>query len=144
MATLHDDVSTFMTISRLILLTVRHVLDRSCRENQNGHFMFNNFFQKSCRIWENVEQCGGDRGATNDVTIWRISFACSISKCTRSHKRAHAHAPLQTHACTHTHTYIFNTYCFSAILISQTRVSIALYLHCLSCFVWVCRVFSRE
>ena len=44
--TLHEDVSTFLTISRLILLKMRNVLDKSCRENQNTHFMFNNFFPK--------------------------------------------------------------------------------------------------
>jgi hypothetical protein len=28
---------------------MRNVLDKSCRENQNTHFMFNNFFfRKSC------------------------------------------------------------------------------------------------
>jgi len=25
-------------------------------ENQNTHFIFNNFFQKSCRLWDNVEK----------------------------------------------------------------------------------------
>jgi len=31
-----------------------NVLDNSCRENQNIHFMFNNFFfcRKSCCFWE--------------------------------------------------------------------------------------------
>jgi len=28
--------------------------DKSCRENQNTHFMFNNYFRKQCRLWDNV------------------------------------------------------------------------------------------
>ena len=36
--TLHEDRCTFMTISRSVLLTVRNVSDKSCRENQNTHF----------------------------------------------------------------------------------------------------------
>jgi hypothetical protein len=55
---LDEDVFTFMTISRYILLRRRHVLDKSSRENQNTHFMFINFFPKmqpfmkqSRKIW---------------------------------------------------------------------------------------------
>ena len=38
-----EDLCTFMIISRWILLRMRNVSDKSCRENQNTHFMFNNF-----------------------------------------------------------------------------------------------------
>jgi hypothetical protein len=30
--------------------------EKSIRENQNTHFVFNNHFQKSCRLWDNVEK----------------------------------------------------------------------------------------
>jgi hypothetical protein len=43
---LHEDLCTFMIISRRFLLRMRNVLDKSCRESQNTHFMFNNFFLK--------------------------------------------------------------------------------------------------
>jgi hypothetical protein len=43
--TLHEDLCTLM-ISRSIVLMMRNVSDKSCRENQNTHFMFNNFFSK--------------------------------------------------------------------------------------------------
>ena len=33
----------FMVISRSVHLRMRNVWDKSCRENQNTHFMFNNF-----------------------------------------------------------------------------------------------------
>ena len=41
--TLHEDVRTFMILSRSFILIMESVLDKSYRENQNMHFMFNNF-----------------------------------------------------------------------------------------------------
>ena len=61
-------------------------------------------FQKSHHFWDNVEKYGGDSGATNDVTIWRIRVECWISKATRTYENAHAHAPGHPHARTHAHT----------------------------------------
>jgi hypothetical protein len=29
-----------------------NVLDKHCRENQNTHFMFNNFFSENCIVYE--------------------------------------------------------------------------------------------
>jgi hypothetical protein len=34
----------FMIISCSVLLRMRNVFDKICRENENTHFMFNNFF----------------------------------------------------------------------------------------------------
>jgi len=46
-----------MTASRRILLRMTNISDKSCRENQNTHFVFSNFFfRKSCRYDENVEK----------------------------------------------------------------------------------------
>jgi len=46
-----------MIVSPPVLLRMRNVSDKSCRENQNTilcwiHF----FFRKSCRLWDNVEK----------------------------------------------------------------------------------------
>jgi len=56
--TLHEDQYTFVIISRSILHRMRNVSDKSCRENQNKHFIFNKSFSKNhafmrkCkRIW---------------------------------------------------------------------------------------------
>ena len=38
--------STFMTIPQPIILGMRNVSDKSCRENQNTHFVFSNDFPK--------------------------------------------------------------------------------------------------
>ena len=40
--TLHEDLCTFVTISRSVMLRMINASDKSCRENQNTHFMFNN------------------------------------------------------------------------------------------------------
>jgi len=37
--TLHEDVRTFMTIPSQIVLGMRNVSNKSCRENQNKHFV---------------------------------------------------------------------------------------------------------
>jgi hypothetical protein len=84
--TLHADQYTFMIISRSVLLTMRNVSDKRCRENQNTHFMFNNFFfRKSCRLWDNVEKYGRVGQATGDNIIRRMRFACWITKATNTH-----------------------------------------------------------
>ena len=61
--TLHEDVWTFMTISRSVHLTLRNVsksAKKIKRENQNTHFIFVKFFPEN-RVfyditWENVVQ----------------------------------------------------------------------------------------
>ena len=50
--TLHNDVFTFMTISRQILLRMRTVSSKSCRENQNTHIMFHNVLPKIVPFYE--------------------------------------------------------------------------------------------
>jgi hypothetical protein len=41
---------TFLIISRSVLLRMRNVSDKSCRENQNTHFVFSNISPKLCFI----------------------------------------------------------------------------------------------
>ena len=41
--TLHEDLYTILIICRSVLLRMRNVSDKSCRENQNTHFVFSNF-----------------------------------------------------------------------------------------------------
>jgi len=47
MYTLHEDLCTFMIVSHQILPKIISVLDKSGKENQNTHFMFNDFFFKN-------------------------------------------------------------------------------------------------
>jgi hypothetical protein len=155
--TLHEDVSTFLTISLEILLRMRKVLHKSCKENQNtykvvqiwpglfvckqvtvcpGHiwttlyFIFNKFFPKLHRLWNNIEKCGGKRGGNK----WRHNMAhtrCSwIGTATYTYAHAQAHAPKYPHARTHARTHIINnTYCFSTATIIRERASILSYTY---------------
>jgi len=43
--TLIENQYTFLTISFPVLLRMRNVSDKSCRENQNTYFIFNNVFE---------------------------------------------------------------------------------------------------
>jgi len=47
---------------------MRNVSDKSCRENQNTHFMFNTppLPEKSCRLLDNVEKYCRAGQATDD------------------------------------------------------------------------------
>jgi hypothetical protein len=67
---LHEDQYTFFIISRLILIRMRNVSDRICRENQNRHFMFSNIFFKFCHLCDNVEKYRRAEQATHDNIIW--------------------------------------------------------------------------
>ena len=102
--------------------------------------MFNNFLPKIAPFMRYVEKCIWDRGATNDVTIWRIRVACWISKamCTYAHANAQAPGyPHARHAQACTHTPVCNTYCFStAKMVSWTRINVTLYVR-VSCSLFV-------
>jgi len=50
-----------------ILLRMRNVSDKSCRENQNANFIFSNtLVRKSCLLWENVENYCRAEHVTDD------------------------------------------------------------------------------
>jgi hypothetical protein len=77
-------VHTFMLISCWILLRMRNVPDKICKENQNTKFMLITFFPKSWLLWDNVEKYGRYRQATNENII-RMRFACWAAKTTDAH-----------------------------------------------------------
>ena len=57
-----------MVIPRLFLVRVKKFLDERRRENQNSHFVFNNFFRNSCCLCDKVEECGIARQDTDGDT----------------------------------------------------------------------------
>ena len=99
-----------MTISRWILLKIKNVPNKSCRENQHTHFTFDNFFPpKIVLFMTNVEK----HSAASRGHKWRhntVHSCCMLDKqgytrannCTR--QRARARARTHTHACTHPRT----------------------------------------
>ena len=72
--TLHRDLCIFVVISRQILLRLRNVSDKSCRENQNTHFVFSNFFFENRAVyeimWKHIVEPEGSQ-----MTIWRMRMA---------------------------------------------------------------------
>ena len=58
-----------MFLSHSVILTTRNVSDKSRRENQNTHFMFDNFFlEKSYHLWDNVEKyCTAGQATDNNM-----------------------------------------------------------------------------
>ena len=44
-------------------------------------------FRKSCRLWGNVEEHCRAGQATDDNIIWRMRFACCITKATNTHSK---------------------------------------------------------
>jgi hypothetical protein len=85
-------------------------------------------FRKSHRLEDNVEKCSGDRGATNDVTIWRIRVACWINKATCTYAPGYPHALARTQ--------ISNTCCFSVAPMIRERASMLRYTHITSLVFW--------
>jgi len=86
--TLHEDMYTFI-ISCSVLLMIRNVSDKSCRENQYTHVIFNNFIipsfpSENCAVyeimWENIVEPDKPQ-----MAIWRLCVACCITKATNTH-----------------------------------------------------------
>jgi hypothetical protein len=85
MGTWHKDLRTFMITSCWILLRIKNVSVKSCRGNQNTHFMFSNAFWKLCCLWHNVEKHSRARQATDNKIVWHMHTACWITKATDTH-----------------------------------------------------------
>ena len=63
------------------------------------HFVFNNLFPlTSCRLWANVQKyCRA--GEATDYTIWRMRFACWITKATNAPSYCFSAAIIVTRKC---------------------------------------------
>ena len=83
--------------------------------------MFSNFFSENRAVYEIVSKNVVKPGRSQTAIKRRV--ACWISKATRAQAQTHSRA----------HTEIRKTYCFpTATMVSRTRLSVTLYLHCLS------------
>jgi len=73
MGTLHEDQYTFIIISHLVILRMRNVLEKSCRENLNTHFISVTFFKNHIVyeiMWKNIVE--PDR---QQMTVWLMCIA---------------------------------------------------------------------
>jgi hypothetical protein len=83
--TLHEHLCTFMIISRLILLRMKNVSGKNCRENQNTLFLFHKIFPENCALYEIMRKNNRARQTTDDNITWRMRFACWITKVPDTH-----------------------------------------------------------
>ena len=113
MGTWHEDVRTFNTASRWLLIRIRNVLDKSSRENQNTCTFNNSFFYSENRavyekMWKNIVESG-----TPQVRI--LYWACALHV---------GSLRLQTH--TRNMQYLllfhFNNVCTDALQCYVTRI----------------------
>jgi hypothetical protein len=84
MGTLHEDLITLMILSHSVLLTMRNVSDKSCRENQNTHFMLNDFFSKNSAMCEKMRQNIAEPDRLQMTIRW-LCIALWITKATDTH-----------------------------------------------------------
>jgi len=96
-----------------------NVSGRSCRENQNTHFLFSNiFFFENCTVSEIIWKSIIERGRPQ-------MNACWIAKATNAHPR------------------LCNTICvYTATMVARTRLNVTLYVHCLSCPYLLLAIFD--
>jgi len=83
-ATLREDQYTFWIVSRSIL-RVRNFSDKFCRQNQDTHFIFSNFFSIDNRaVYETLLKNIVDQ-IRPQVTTWGIRIASWVPKSTNTH-----------------------------------------------------------
>jgi len=111
-----------MIISRSVLLKMRNVSDKTCRESQNTIQRSKRFFSENravCQMmWKNEMEPEGHR--------WQYNMA-------------HTLFMLKYWGYRHT-IRICNTYCFpTAKMVRRTRLDITLCLRCLPYSFWTCQ-----
>jgi hypothetical protein len=77
--TIYED---FLIIYLSVLLRMRNGSDKSCRENQNTHFAFNNSFSENRADYEIMWKCTVVPERPPRITIRRMRIACWIYKAT--------------------------------------------------------------
>ena len=83
MCTLHEDRHIRLIVSRSVLLIIRNISHKYCREIENTHFVFNKFFPKIVPLWDNVAK--HVEPERPQITIWRMRIACWIPTATNTH-----------------------------------------------------------
>jgi hypothetical protein len=63
---------------------MRNISDKSCRENQNAHFVFNKSFLKSF-LYERKRLKGIAEEGRPQIIKWRMRVACWIPKATNAY-----------------------------------------------------------
>jgi hypothetical protein len=75
--------NALMIISHSFPFRMRNVSDKSCRENQNTHFVFSiSFIFENEIMWKNTVEWGRAQ-----MAIWRMRIACWITEATNKHSQ---------------------------------------------------------
>jgi hypothetical protein len=124
--TLHEDRYTFFIISRSFLLRMKNVSGKIVEKVKTHILGSITGFQKSCRLWDNVEKKNSRAGQATDGNILRnMRIACRVPKATNTHplRLCNTHwFPHYTNACfTNAPDVTFiHTGTYTASLINQT------------------------
>ena len=79
------------------------VSDKSCKGDRNNQFVSNHSFLS--QVMPLMKIISQNPAEADYNKIWRICFACWISKVTRAHAHVHGHAPGHPHANSRAHTH---------------------------------------
>jgi len=77
---LHENLSPYIIISRSVILRMRNIFEKLCRQNQNTHFMFNYMLPGN-----HLENYGRARQDTGDSILRWMLITCLIIKATDTH-----------------------------------------------------------
>jgi hypothetical protein len=80
---LHEDLLTFMIIYRWILVRMRNVSDKYCRQNRNT-FCIQLLSRRSCRLFDSVENMVEPDKTLITTCIRRVNIAWWMTKSTDS------------------------------------------------------------
>jgi hypothetical protein len=109
---------------------MRNVLDKRYRENQNTHFMFNNFFFSENRTVYDIMSKNMVEPEGPQMTSQYGAYALH-GGLTRLQSRTRMHTPTSPGTYMHARTRrpILNTYCFSTVTIICERASVLRYTY---------------
>jgi hypothetical protein len=112
----HMKNNTIFIISRSVVLRMRNISYKLCRENPNTHLMFRNLFSNILPLMRNCGENIVDPDRPQ-MTIRRMRITCFIPKATNTHSAYVILIAIPLHQ-----------------WFAQTPLIVTLYVHCLSCF----------
>ena len=113
--TVHEHLCTFMIISRCIILRMRCLRQKLQRKSKHTFFVKLLFSRKSRRLWDNVENCGRTRHAT-DINV--ADAHCVLDNATEKHSEYVIFIGFSQHQCLHERSQcsVVSTVSCSAVL----------------------------
>jgi len=77
--TLHEDLCTFMIVTRLIILRIRNVSEKVVKTKTCTIYAII-CFQQACHFSYNVEKYSRGGEVADDNIVWRMRIACWITR----------------------------------------------------------------